>query len=112
MSLPNFPLPPAGGSWNPHVLHAYEILRDISVHTRRTLQSAGNLHRIRFYADLIASDAVPLLLALEAEGEQLQNRGLELINWTRGTAHHFGQLSMNLLEAEQREQARYANYRL
>jgi hypothetical protein len=49
-------------------------------YTAQTLQSPENLHHIQFHSDLIANDAVPLLLDLEAKGLQVDNGEL-LISW-------------------------------
>ena len=84
--LPELPDPPAGEAWNPHIHHAFEILCDISSHTTQTLQSPGNMHRLRFYIDTIVNDSVPLLCALEEEGQQIGHQ--TLTSWAQDTALH------------------------
>jgi hypothetical protein len=99
-ALPN---PTPGTAWDPHIHRSFEILKDISTHTIQTLQSPGNMHRLQFYTQLIANDAVPLLCALEAEGQNVDNN---LIMWAQEAAHHFRQLMDDLNNAAQSEETR------
>ena len=94
----------SGTAWDPHIHRSFEILKDISTHTTQTLQSPGNMHRLQFYTQLIANDAVPLLCALEAEGQNVGNQ--DLVTWAQQAAYHFRQLMDDLNNAAQIEETR------
>jgi hypothetical protein len=104
LPFPQLPVPLPNKEWNPYIHRALEILQDISLHTTQTLQSSGNYHQLQFYTSLIATDAVPLLIAIEQEEEQSGKENLE--RWAQDSAHHFVQMT-ELKNAAANESTRF-----
>jgi hypothetical protein len=100
------PLPVRNEPWSPNVYHAFNILSDI-FRTAKNILSQENydLYRIRYHAETIENDALPLLLALEATAEE---ESLP-VSWVYDAGSQYEDLIVELAEAEKRAVGMYAS---
>ena len=91
------PLPTRNQPWSSNINDAFQILSDIYRTTRNVLaQENYSIHRLRFHAETVANDAVPLLFTLEEAAEQ---EGLP-VSWVHDVGAQYEVLIIELAEAE------------
>jgi hypothetical protein len=106
LNLPaSFPyLPPHQQSWSANIQHAHQALVDIYSHTLTVLRQDSDPLRIAYSIDMITSDAIPILTAMEKDDHQLPEE------WLHAGAILLGYLVVSLREAEARAKGRCVNF--
>ena len=96
-ALPNLPSPPTGfDAWSIQVECASEVLSSTYRHATRALQVQSDASQLRFHANTIKNDILPLLYALEraAVRQPVPKK------WLLKCAQMFGSLLGSLDDAE------------
>ena len=102
ISLPtSFPcLPPHDPDqpWSTNIQSAHEVLTDIYQHAFAVLGEDSDPLRVAFHVDMITADAIPVLHAMEMEGESEGALGVHRLpeEWLHMAAEIFGYLDVSL----------------
>jgi hypothetical protein len=97
MDLPPLPQPTNdSGVWPDHLHQAHDTLFYIYRHASQALQTCSELHRIRFHAEAITNNAIPLLRALE---DSSAIEGIPM-SWVLHVTAKLGMLLKQLQQAE------------
>lgn len=97
VSLPLLPSHPDGAVWSPAVYEAYQAISDMWHRGVQVLQNEAESGRLKYHADTLTSDAVPILLAMEhhAEKETLP------VPWIHQLTESVGTLISQLCRAQE-----------
>jgi hypothetical protein len=96
-TLPQLPNHPDGAVWSPSVYGAYQAISDMWHRGAEVLQNESESGRLKYHADTLTSDAVPILLAME------QHAGEEKlpVPWIHQLTNSVGTLIAQLCQAQE-----------
>jgi|ERR1700722_3567210 len=107
-----FPPLPHSRSWPANIQAAHQVLTDLYRNASAVLQLEDvDPLQIAFHLDSITSDAVPVLCAMEREGESEQHVGDPQLpeEWLHAGAQVLGELVNSLQHLRESARGRYVN---
>lgn len=105
-SFPLLPNHPNGEVWTPSVYGAYQAVSDMWHRGAQVLQSEAESGRLKYHADTLTSDAVPILLAMEHHAEE---EGLP-VHWIHQLTESVGTLISHLCQAQETAKQKFVNF--
>jgi hypothetical protein len=102
MSFPALPAHPDGLPWSGNVEHVYQIITTTFDHASRVLSEEADSSRLRYHADVLTKDAIPLLAEMELHAQQ---EALP-IPWLHLCARLVAELVVQFLEASETSSAK------